>query len=93
MDLLIVLEIVSLITTLIGLYLIGEKRPAGFMVFNISLLCQAFIFYQSSKWFLLVQMFVLISFNLYNYSKWTGGFLNVRWSNLYRRFRMLWWMD
>jgi hypothetical protein len=84
MDLLRWLEIVSLITTLIGLYLIGEKRPAGFMVFNISLLCQAYIFYQKTHWFLLIQMAVLILFNLYNYSKWVGGFSNVEWSNLYR---------
>lgn len=73
MDLLRVLEIVSLITTLIGLYLIGEKSPVGFMVFNISLLCQMFIFYKGKKWFLILQMFVLISFNLFNYLKWTGG--------------------
>lgn len=73
MGLLRVLEIISLITTLIGLYLIGEKLPLGFMVFNISLLCQAYIFFKGSKWFLLIQMFVLIAFNLFNYMKWIGG--------------------
>lgn len=73
MGLLRILEITSLITTLIGLYLIGEKLPAGFMVFNISLLCQAYIFYVGKKWFLIIQMGVLISFNMFNYLKWTGG--------------------
>jgi hypothetical protein len=30
MDLLIVLSIISLITTMVGLYMLGEKNPFGF---------------------------------------------------------------
>lgn len=71
MDILIVLlSIVSLITTLIGLYLLGEKSKHGFSIFTISLGCQFIIFYFEQKWFLVVQMIVLIIFNIRNYYKW-----------------------
>jgi hypothetical protein len=75
MGLLRVLEIFSLLTTIVGLYLLGEKSSYGFLVFNISLLCQSYIFFKSKTWFLLFQMFVLIAFNSYNYFKWTGVLL------------------
>lgn len=67
------LEIVSLLTTLIGLYLISEKIAIGFLVFDISLICQAIIFYSQKNRFLIFQMFVLIVYNTYIYFKWTGG--------------------
>jgi len=67
------LEIVSLITTLIGLYMLGEKIALGFLIFTISLGCQIYIFYKGRNWFLVVQMAVLITFNIYNYGKWVGG--------------------
>ena len=67
------LEIISLITTLIGLYLLGEKVAVGFLIFTISLACQVYIFYKGKNWFLVVQMIVLITFNIYNYGKWAGG--------------------
>lgn len=73
MDILRILEIISLITTVIGLYLLGEKDAYGFLIFDISLCCQAYIFFKGKNWFLLFQMFVLIVFNTYNYFKWTGG--------------------
>lgn len=75
MGLLRILEIISLITTIIGLYLLGEKIALAFHVYNVSLLCQAYIFYKSKKWFLISQMGVLIAFNLFNYYKWTGGLI------------------
>lgn len=64
------LQVVSLITTLIGLYLLGEKNKHGFSIFTISLACQCILFYAESKWFLVVQMIVLIIFNFRNYFKW-----------------------
>jgi len=67
------ISIVSLITTVIGLILIGEKRASGFLVFIVSLLCQIFIFYQSNNTFLIVQMIVLIIFDYLNFLKWTKG--------------------
>jgi len=79
MDILI-LSIISLITTLIGLWLLGEKKPSGFIVFTTSLACQAYIFYyqydcgeHNPNWFLIIQMLVLIAFNIYNYRKWIRG--------------------
>jgi len=67
------LEIISLITTLIGLYLLGEKIALGFLIFTISLLCQIYIFYKGRNWFLVIQMIILIMFNIFNYTKWIGG--------------------
>ena len=75
MDVLTILSIISLITTIIGLYLLGEKNALGFIVFTVSLMCQAYIFYMPDhrdgpNWFLVFQMLVLIVFNLRNYKKW-----------------------
>lgn len=68
-----ILEIISLLTTLIGLYLISEKEPLGFLVFVISLTCQAVIFTKQKNRFLIFQMIVLIVYNTYIFFKWTGG--------------------
>lgn len=68
-----VLSILSLITTLIGLYLLGEKHASGFLVFTASLACQLYIFYSQDNWFLVFQMIVLIVFNVVNYKKWARG--------------------
>ena len=75
MDVLRVLEICSLITTIIGLYLLGEKQAIAFHIYNISLACQAYIFYKHKNWFLIFQMAVLVAFNLFNYYKWTGAII------------------
>ena len=76
MDILI-FSIISLITTLIGLYLLGEKKSSGFIIFTISLACQMYIFYNPNpdgckgpNWLLIIQMVVLIAFNIRNYYKW-----------------------
>jgi len=63
-------SILSLITTVIGLYLLGEKKASGFLVFTGSLIFQLYIFYNQSNWFLVFQMVVLIIFNVVNYRKW-----------------------
>lgn len=73
MDFLRILEIVSLITTLIGLYFIGEKIAFGFLIFTVSLSCQMYIFFKGKHWFLFLQMVVLIVFNIVNYQKWILG--------------------
>ena len=73
MDLLTILGIVSLITTMIGLYMLGEKNPFGFLVFTASLACQMYIFYTQGMWFLFFQMIVLIVFNIRNFRKWVIG--------------------
>jgi hypothetical protein len=67
------LSIISLITTLIGLYLLGEKKANGFLIFTLSLACQLYIFYTQQNWFLCFQMLVLIGFNIVNYTKWSRG--------------------
>lgn len=65
-----VLEIGALITTIIGLYLLGNKDKNGFIIFDVSLLCQMYIFYVQGNNFLILQMIVLIIFNTVNYIKW-----------------------
>jgi len=69
MDILIC-SIISLIATLIGLYLLGEKKSSGFIIFSISLIFQLYIFYNQNNYFLIFQMLVLIIFNVVNYKKW-----------------------
>lgn len=73
MDLLIVLSIISLITTMVGLYMLGEKNPFGFLIFTGSLVCQMYIFYDQKNWFLFCQMIILIIFNIVNFKKWVLG--------------------
>jgi hypothetical protein len=68
-----ILSIISLITTLIGLYHLGEKERIGFLIFTISLMCQMWIFYLQNNKYLFVQMIVLIIFNIWNYFKWKKG--------------------
>jgi nicotinamide riboside transporter PnuC len=70
MDLLRTIEIISLITTIIGLYYVSEKVAIGFLLYVVSLTCQTIIFYKNKNWFLIFQMIVLIIFNFYCYFKW-----------------------
>ena len=85
----VILSIISLTTTIIVLWFLGEKKPSGFLIFTGSLLCQMVIFYMQKNWFFLLcqmvifymqknwflvaQMLVLIAFNIYNYRKWKAG--------------------
>ena len=67
------IQVISLIATFIGLYLISEKNKKGFIFYIISLLCQGLLFYKSSYWFLVFQMSVLIICNYLTYLKWRKG--------------------
>jgi len=73
MDFLKKLEIMSLLFTLVGLYMISEKMAAGFLIFDISLFCQFIIFWTQKNRFLMFQMVVLMVYNSYIFFKWTGG--------------------
>ena len=66
----IILSLVSLITTVIGLYYLGEKKANGYVWFTISLVCQMYLFYINKNIFLIIQMIILIIFNIRNYRKW-----------------------
>lgn len=68
-----ILSIISLLTTILGLWLLGEKKASGFLIFTISLGCQLYIFYTQNNMFLVAQMVVLIAFNVFNYRKWVRG--------------------
>ena len=65
-----IIEISSLITTIVGLYLLGEKNSFGFILHSVSVACQSYIFYKNKNWFLIVQMAILFVFNIWNYIKW-----------------------
>ena len=65
-----ILSGVSLITTIVGLYLLGEKKALGFIIFAVSLTCQGYIFISQENWVLVFQMLVLIIFNIINFRKW-----------------------
>ena len=68
----ILVSAVSLITTIIGLYYIGEKDKRGFIYHTVSVSCQAWLFYIEDNWFLIIQMIILIIFNIRNYIKWNA---------------------
>ena len=71
MDLLtIILSCISLPTTIIGLWLLGKKDKAGFLYFSASLSCQLIIFSMQNNYFLVIQMIVLLLFNMRNYAVW-----------------------
>jgi hypothetical protein len=73
MDFLNKLGIVSLLLTLVSLYLVGEKVPIGWLIFIISYSIQVFIFVKTKQFFLIVQMGILSLFSVYNFIKWSGG--------------------
>lgn len=66
----VVLGIISLISTIIGIYYVSEKKAVGFLLYTISLACQYKIFLDQENWFLVFQMLLLIALNLYTYFKW-----------------------
>ena len=65
-----ILSLISFVTTVIGLWYISEKKSIGFVYFTVSLITQAIIFYSINNNLLVVQMLVLIGFNIYNFFKW-----------------------
>ena len=82
MDFLTILSIASLITTVIGLWCLGLKDKNGFIIFDVSLLCQMFIFYEQKNYFLMFQMVVLITFNTINFFKWKREESNEQRANI-----------
>jgi hypothetical protein len=64
----IIVSLISLATTLLGLYALGEKYKSGFMLYNISLACQMVLFYTNR--FIIIQLLVLMIFNFRNFAKW-----------------------
>ena len=70
------IQIISLLTTIVGIYFVSEKKKCGFLLYIVSLMCQAFLFGKNSYWFLLFQMLVLIVCNLLTYLKWKKGEIN-----------------
>jgi hypothetical protein len=79
MDILyIVLAIISIFTTIGGLYALGEKYKSGFMLYNISLGCQIYLFCVAAsdsiivRTIIFIQLLILFVFNFRNFFKWRG---------------------
>lgn len=64
------ISVTSLLATIFGLLLLGKKEKLGFVIFTLSVLLQAILFFKLSNWFLFTQMFILAFFNMKNYLKW-----------------------
>lgn len=73
MDVLIILSAFSCLATVFGLWMLGNKEKNGFLIFTLSLAAQTYIFYSQKNVFLVIQMFILIAFNIINYFKWKKG--------------------
>ncbi len=65
-----IVGVVSLITTVIGMYYVSKKIKTGFIYYSISLIAQLILFTMLSNWFLVLQMVVLLTSNVYIYWKW-----------------------
>ena len=48
----IIISLISLLTTVIGLYYLGIKKAVGYVWFTISLSCQMYLFYISENIFI-----------------------------------------
>ena len=64
MDLLNKLGAASFITTIIALYLLGVPDKMCYIFFTFSMLMQSYVFWKTKQWFLMVQMVVLIAFQV-----------------------------
>ena len=71
MDLLVnILSCISLVLTFGGLYLVGEKKPSGWIIFIVSYSLQMVVFVISKNTFLFLQMLLLSYFSFFNFLKW-----------------------
>jgi len=61
---------ISLISAIIGMWLLGRKHQSAFIVFTVGLFFQVPVFYGSRNWPLLCQTGIFICFNAVNYNKW-----------------------
>ena len=66
----ILISIISIVTTLIGLYFVSEKKKCGFIYYTISLTAQGYLFVLQQNWLLVLQMLILILSNVWVYWKW-----------------------
>lgn len=63
----------SFITTIIALYLLGIPDKWCYVFFTVSMAMQSYVFWKTKQWFLVIQMVVLIAFNVINWFRWSAG--------------------
>jgi hypothetical protein len=61
---------ISLVATIIGLYLITEKKSSGFIYYTVSVSAQAILFIFQHNWLLVINMIILIISNVFAFIKW-----------------------
>ena len=65
-----IIQILIPVLTIIGLWLLGEKKRIAFIVFNV---CQVLIIYSviiTKSWGILAMSIIYFIFNIWNYIKW-----------------------
>lgn len=65
-----VLGFISLLLSVVALYLLSIPNISCYILFLISFVVQVIIFYRTKQWFLVFQMFIFFSFNLFVYIEW-----------------------
>lgn len=66
------LGLISFILTIIALWLLGMPNKWCYGFFTVSMIIQGIVFHRTKQWWLMVQMVVLIIFNVINYLRWTS---------------------
>ena len=66
------LGLISFVLTIVALWLLGIPNKWCYSFFTVSMIIQGVIFHRTKQWWLMVQMAVLIIFNVINYLRWTS---------------------
>lgn len=64
------LGFLSFLMSIVALYLLGVPDKICFIIFSLSFVLQGVVFYRTKQWFLILQMILLLVFNIINYFKW-----------------------
>lgn len=65
------LNILLVVTALIGAFLIAKKQKAGFLVYFITELCYAALGYTTEQYGLIAIAGVYLTMNMYSYVQWS----------------------
>jgi hypothetical protein len=65
-----ILGFISFLLSIIALYYMGVPDRIFYWIFSLSLFLQAIVFYRTKQWFLILQMIMLLGFNIINYFRW-----------------------
>ena len=66
------LGLISFVLTIVALCFLGIPNKWCYGFFTVSMIIQGIVFHRTKQWWLMVQMAVLIIFNVINYIRWTS---------------------